>query len=304
MLLHSAAALSTMPRLADRPHTPPYHGLDSVSIVLELLRRPQKKFAVLLLCCLLPLTGCATPPADPAARAEFDQTNDPLEPLNRKIFDFNQFLNRILLRPVATAYRDVVPEFGRNAIRHFLDNLGEPVVFANNVMQGEFHRAGETAGRFALNSTVGVGGIFDPATPTGLDRQSGDFGQTLYHYGVPDGPYLMLPILGPSNPRDGIGMAVDSFIDPFGYLANAYGARNSATIGRFAGGGIDELSRNLDTLDELQRDSIDFYASLRSLYRQHRAAELRHGAPAPIPGLESLYQDPAQVSQSPPISAQ
>lgn len=275
-----------------------------VSIVLEVIRRPRN-CAILLLCGLFALTACATPPTDPAARAEYDQTNDPFEPLNRKIFDFNQFLNRILLKPVATVYRDVVPEFGRNFIRHFLDNLGEPVVFANDMMQGEFRRAGVTAGRFVINSSVGLGGILDPATPTGLEKQTGDFGQTLYSWGIPDGPYLMLPILGPSNPRDGIGMGVDGFIDPFGYLAADYGARNSSTIGRFSAAGIDELSRNMDQLDEMQRDSIDFYASLRSLYRQHRASELRHGAPVPVPGLESLYDDPAkeksaaQVSQNP-----
>jgi phospholipid-binding lipoprotein MlaA len=275
-----------------------------VSIVLEVIRRP-KDCAILLLCGFLALTACATPPTDPAARAEYDQTNDPFEPLNRKIFDFNQFLNRILLKPVATAYRDVVPEFGRNFIRHFLDNLDEPVIFANDVMQGEIRRAGVTAGRFVINSSVGLGGILDPATPTGLEKQSGDFGQTLYSWGIPDGPYLMLPILGPSNPRDGIGMGVDGFIDPFGYLAANYGARTPYTVGRMVIGGIDELSRNLDTLEGLQRDSIDFYASLRSLYRQHRASELRHGAPAAVPGLESLYDDPekqkstARISENP-----
>src|SRR5665213_2058397 len=104
MLLHSARALSTMPRLSHCLDTPSAHGMDLVSIVLEIFCRP-KKCAILLLCGLLPLAACATPPTDPAARAEFDQTNDPLEPLNREIFDFNQFLNRVLLKPVAIAYR-------------------------------------------------------------------------------------------------------------------------------------------------------------------------------------------------------
>lgn len=305
MLLHSTSALSTIARLTSRSDTLPVSRTDLVSIVLEIIRRP-KKSAIVLLFGVLPLLACATPPTDPTALAEFEQTNDPLEPLNRDIFDFNQFLNRILLKPVAIAYRDVVPEFGRDFIRHFLDNLGEPVIFANNLMQGEFERAGETGGRFMMNSTFGLGGILDPATPTGLARQSGDFGQTLYTWGVPDGPYLVLPILGPSNPRDAIGMAVDGYMDPFGYLADDYGVRTSVTIGRYVTAGVDELSRNLDMLDELQRDSIDFYASMRSLFRQHRASELRHGAPAPVPGLEGLYQEPgdgksgtAQVSQDP-----
>ena len=243
------------------------------------------------------LAACATPPSDPAALADFKATNDPLEPMNRGIFDFNQFLDRILIRPAAQTYRFVFPEFSRDAVRHFLDNLGEPVIFANNVLQGEWKLAHNTAARFFVNSTFGLGGVIDLASLTELPRQSGDFGQTLYVWGVSDGPYLVLPILGPSNPRDTSGMVVDGFADPWGYLADAYGAATVATIGRFAAKGIDERARNIETLDELQRNAIDFYAQLRSLSRQHRASELRHGRPAPMPNLDSLV-DPAKVEDA------
>lgn len=233
------------------------------------------------------IASCATPPKNPAALAEFKATNDPLEPMNRRIFAFNEFLDRYLIKPVAQGYRTIVPAFGRNAIQHFLGNLNEPVIFANDMMQGEFKVANVTAARFLINSTFGLGGLLDVASGSGLERQSGDFGQTLYSWGVPSGPYLVLPIFGPSNPRDGFGMAVDGVMDPFGYLAGDYGASNSATIGRMAGQGVDTRSRNIETLDDLQRNAIDFYAEIRSLYRQHRASELRHGRPGPLPNFNS-----------------
>jgi phospholipid-binding lipoprotein MlaA len=238
------------------------------------------------------VAACATPPTDPAARAEFEATNDPLEPMNREIFDFNLFLDRILIKPVSQGYRTVVPEFGRNAIRHFLNNLGEPVIFANDMMQGEWKAAHDTVGRFLINSTFGIAGTVDIAGQTGLERQSGDFGQTLFSWGIPSGPYLVLPIFGPSDPRDAVGMGVDGVMDPWGYLAGAYGAANSATIGRTAASGVDLRSRNIETLDDLQRNAIDFYAEIRSLYRQHRASELRHGRPVPMPSLDSLDSEP------------
>ena len=250
---------------------------------------------------MLALSACATPPKDPAARADFEATNDPLEPMNREIFDFNRFLDRILIKPVAQGYRTVLPQFSRDAIRHFLNNLGEPVIFANDVMQGEFKSAHDTFARFLINSTFGVGGLRDLAGETGLDRQSGDFGQTLYTWGAPDGPYLVLPIFGPSNPRDAVGMGIDGVMDPFGYLAGAYGAANSATIARFAASGVDLRSRNIETLDDLERNAIDFYAQIRSLSRQHRADELRHGRPGPMPNLDTSEYPPSSAVAAAPV---
>jgi phospholipid-binding lipoprotein MlaA len=253
---------------------------------------------VVLLTATLALGACATAPTEPAARAEFEKTNDPLEPMNREIFDFNLFIDRIALKPIAQGYVFIVPEGGRDSIRHFLDNLGEPIVFANNLLQGEFKRAHDTLARFLMNSTFGVGGIVDLATRAGLEKQSGDFGQTLYSWGVDDGPYLVLPILGPSNPRDAVGYGVDAYADPWGHLASNY-HRWYLSLVRGAVDGIDMRARNLDTFDELQRNAIDFYAELRSLFRQHRAVELRHGESAPIPDLDTLYREAPQVSQGP-----
>ena len=241
---------------------------------------------------VLAVSACATPPSDPVARAEFDKTNDPLEPMNRKILDFNLFLDRILIKPVAQGYRWIVPEYGRNRLRNFLDNLNEPVIFINDTLQGELSRANTTAGRFLFNSTFGIGGLWDRASQIGMEKQSGDFGQTLYAWGVPDGPYLVLPILGPSNPRDAVGLAVDSYMDPFYWaLTVHYGATNSGLY-RWIATGIDERSRNIESFDEIQKNAIDLYAQIRSLWRQHRASELRHGEPAP-PEDQELYTDPA-----------
>ena len=254
--------------------------------------------AALLALTLFALGACATPPADPAARAEFEKTNDPFEPLKRKIIQFNQFVDRVALKPVAKAYVAVIPQVGRDAIRNFLDNLNLPIIFGNTLLQGQFKRAHDTFARFLTNTTLGLGGFIDIATKAGVPNHTGDFGQTLYSWGVPDGPYLVLPIFGPSDPRDAVGMGVDGFADPWNRMATNYHYWYMGLI-RGAVDGIDLRARNLQTIDELQRNAIDFYAELRSLWRQHRASELRHGEPAPIPELDSLYRDPApqQASQ-------
>jgi phospholipid-binding lipoprotein MlaA len=254
--------------------------------------------AGLLLAALL--AACATPPSDPAARAAFEQNNDPLEPLNRKTLDANLFLDRILLKPVTKVYIAVVPEAGRDALQRALDNMKEPVVVINNALQARPKGAGIAAGRFVINSTLGVAGLFDIAAKWGLDKQSGDFGQTLFVWGLPEGPYLIVPILGPSSPRDVIGMAGDNYLDPFSYLASAE-SLDDISISRFVVGGIDQRARVIDVLDDLQKNSLDFYAQLRSLSQQHRAAELRHGKAAE-PG-PSFYQDPGKPPEAAPPPA-
>lgn len=261
----------------------------------EMSCRPRELKLALLLAVALTAGACATPPTDPVARAEFDKTNDPLEPMNRKILDFNLFLDRILIKPAALTYRTIVPQYPRDRVRNFLDNLGEPVIFVNDSLQGEFDRAHTTFARFLFNTTFGIGGLWDQASKIGLEKQTGDFGQTLYSWGVPDGPYLVLPILGPSNPRDAIGFVVDSYIDPFKYVAANNGARN-AGLYRWVATGVDERARNIESFDEVQKNALDLYAQLRSLWRQHRASELRHGEPAPLED-EELYEDPGAKKQ-------
>jgi len=243
------------------------------------------------LACGALLGGCATVPRDPAARAEFKAQHDPLEPLNRRIFAFNLFVDRKALKPIAKGYVKAVPEVVRDGLRHLLDNLKEPVVLANNLLQGRFKGAGIAGARFLVNLTAGPLGLRDVAARAGLARQSGDFGQTLYAWGVHDGPYLVFPFLGPSNPRDFLGLAADVTIDPFRSVARRQNWPTMVTTSREVVSGVDERSRNLESLDEMQRQSIDFYAAMRSFFRQNRATELRHGEAPPAPAAD-FYEDP------------
>lgn len=236
----------------------------------------------LLFVCAGLLAACATPPSDPAARAAFEEANDPLEPMNRAIFDVNMTIDKAVLKPVAVGYRDVVHSDIRNSIRNFFNNVASPVIFINDVLQGEASRASDTAVRFFVNSTAGMLGFFDVAAEYGLERHSEDFGQTLAVWGVDDGPYIMLPLYGPSNVRDTVGRVASSFMNPFTYWAS----NNDLTLVRLGTSiidGIDKRSRHIDDLDDIEKNALDFYATLRSLYRQNRRSEILNGDVTDIP---------------------
>jgi len=241
------------------------------------------RFAALAV-LLVSVAACATPPADPAARAEFERTNDPLEPMNRRIFAFNLYLDDNIAKPVATAYRDNVPKFVRDRFRDFYDNFTSPVTFVNDVLQLETGRAAETATRFWVNSLFGMAGFFDVAGQYGLKKHKEDFGQTLAVWGVGEGPYLMVPFLGPSNPRDLSGRVVDSFSNPISYFLPPVGAWLEI-VGSVIDA-VDARAGLLDPMDELRRTSLDFYAAARSLYRQSRESEISNGKVkrVPLPG--------------------
>jgi phospholipid-binding lipoprotein MlaA len=226
--------------------------------------------AAIALCLLL--SGCAG-----MRMTDTGDVYDPLEKENRALFGVTLQLDRAIIRPVAVGYRSVLPMVVRDSIRNFINNLDSPVVFANDVLQGDVDRAGTTLLRLGVNTTIGIGGLFDPATRLGYARHSGDFGLTLATYGVGEGAYLFIPILGPSNVRDLTGYGVDFLFDPFTYFPlreNFYWQ-----TGRQALDDIDLRARNIETLDEVEKTSLDFYASLRSLYHQERESQIRHGAP-------------------------
>jgi phospholipid-binding lipoprotein MlaA len=252
------------------------------------------KNSALALVFSLSLAACATAPEDPVQRAEYEALNDPLEPLNRQVFNFNQFIDKLLLRPMAEIYSLVLPEDVRASIAGILTNMGEPVRFANNLMQGDVTRASTTLGRFVVNTTAGVGGSFDIAGDyLDMPVQNADFGQTLYVWGVEDaGPYLVLPLLGPSNPRDAVGFGVDSMLDPWGYViqaADGRGGANRYTASSLSATMLDKRSGALEALDDLEKNSIDFYAQMRSITRQYRAKQLRpEGAVEDMPAFEEI----------------
>lgn len=227
---------------------------------------------------LLVTSGCAKrPPAsDPQALAAYIEANDPLEPMNRAIFSFNQGFDKILLEPAARFYRQFGPPDIRDGISNFVSNWREPVTFVNDILQGEASRAGTTLSRFLINSTFGLLGILDTATYWGIEHHSEDFGETFAVWGAGEGFYLMLPILGPSNARDFTGFAVDFFFDPVSLWLSHEGW-TYVRYGRLALRGLIYREENLETLDDLGKSSTDFYATLRSAYRQNRNYQINNG---------------------------
>jgi phospholipid-binding lipoprotein MlaA len=231
--------------------------------------------ALLLGCC-----GCAGAPGNPATAEEADTDNDPAEPVNRAIFNANLAADHAVVRPVAEAYAEYVPQGVRTGIHNVVQNLKEPSVAVNDLLQGNVKRAWESVQRLAVNTTVGGVGVVDMAAKWGLPPHKADFGQTLGVWGVGEGPFVELPLLGPSNPRDAVGAVVDMALNPLTFVGGA-----PATYASAASSGanlVDTRAQHLKDLDELERNSLDYYASLRSVYRQHRDAEIA-AAKAPEP---------------------
>jgi len=233
------------------------------------------------------LDGCATRPADPQELAYYQERNDPFEPMNRVVFQFNEVVDKVVLRPVSIGYRAVVPSGIRWGIHNFLDNLTKPLTIANALLQGEGVIARDATGRFMTNTILGLGGFIDIASDAGIPQQDEDFGQTLAVWGVAPGPYVVLPLLGPSNLRDAVGRGTDSLTDPFGRMG-PQDYRDEALLARWTLDAVDWRSANIETIDEVRRNSLDFYATARSAYRQRRANEIANGRGGPGDGLDGL----------------
>ncbi len=244
----------------------------------------------LALAALLACAACAGshPPADPA-EAE-DAPNDPAEPVNRTVFRGNQYLDRHVLRPVASAYHDHVPEPARNGIHNFVTNLTEPRVLVNDLLQGNVTRAWNTAERFVINSTIGGAGFVDLAGSWDLPHHEADFGQTLGVWGVGPGPAVELPLLGPSNLRDTVGRALGFATNPLVFIPGAAMAGISAAAR--PAGAVDGRERLLPATDALEAGSLDYYAALRSANEQRRARLVEEGRAGlvthrePVPSVE------------------
>jgi phospholipid-binding lipoprotein MlaA len=218
---------------------------------------------------------------DPLLDEDFDEdlnikeAHDPLEGMNRTFFRFNRWLDEIFWRPVTEGYRKVVPEEGRQAVRRAFLNFGSAPIFVNDLLQLRFDDAGETLGRFFLNSTVGMAGLFDAGVEAGWKYHDSDFGETLALYGVPRGPYLVIPVFGPTSIRDGTGDVVDRLFEPLTYIFGIGLLGSSIQVMVGTGTGITTYEAHADELDQLEESSIDFYAALRSVYLQNRDAEVR-----------------------------
>jgi phospholipid-binding lipoprotein MlaA len=239
----------------------------------------QSAIKTVLVALSLMLAGCATSQS-PGGEDDQYAVHDPLEPVNRGIFTFNVAADDYIIRPVAQAYHDYVPEVIRTGVHSFLTILRSPVILFNDAIQGQGKLAGDTFARLWVNTILGLGGIMDVASDIGIPFHDADFGQTLGVWGLPAGPYLVLPILGPSDVRDGIGLVADNYADPFNGIMRKQGDDGTyVLIGRTIVNGLDLRSRNLDILDRIRSTSLDYYATIRSLYQQHREALVNHEQP-------------------------
>lgn len=235
---------------------------------------------------IAPVQEAALPQAEPSP------SSDPWEGFNRSMFGVHRAVDTAVLEPVARGYRAATPRPLRTGVLNFLRNLKSPVILANDVLQGEFGRAGTTAGRFAINSTIGVVGLFDPATSMGLERHEEDFGQTLAVWGVPSGPYLFVPLVGPTNIRDGAGRIVDIAFDPLTWAE--FDSVDTVRAARTVTAGIAAREVLLDPIDALEAQGGDLYISYRSAYEVAREAAIQNGRTdvQDLPEFDEIDENP------------
>jgi len=233
----------------------------------------MRKLIIGLFCCLFLLGGCATRPTDPDELVIYQQNNDPLEPMNRGIFAFNQKAEAYVFEPAVKGYRAVVPSPVRTGFDNFLANLRQPIYFVNAVLQGDMKAAATITGRFTVNSLLGFFGLFDTASKLDIPVVKRDFGQTLAVWGVKDsGPYLMLPLLGPTTLRDAVGLGVDTVGDPVDWII--YNQNAWLSYARTGAGAFLKYENMHDLTDSMEKGSTDYYATMRSMYQQNRQKEV------------------------------
>jgi len=252
--------------------------------------------AAFALAAALALGGCATAPAGGAAPTQASKV-DPWENFNRKIFTFNEALDDAIVKPVATAYRDVVPELVRDGIENVLGNIYDVRSVLNHFLQGKLQSGLEMGMRVLTNTFFGLGGLLDPASEMGLTRQWEDFGQTLGRWGVPDGPYVVVPLFGPSTMRDTVGLVLDREFSP--------AAIPQTDSGRYATFGVEAISlraRFLDTTQLLEEISLDKYSFIRDGYLSRRRDALFDGAP-PLEDFGDDWDDEPETPAAPAAPA-
>lgn len=226
-----------------------------------------------------------------------EPTPDPFEPFNRAMFAVHEAVDKAALEPLARGYEAITPGPVREGVGNALDNLKAPVILANDILQLEPKRAATTTMRFIVNSTLGLGGLFDVAHEMGLEKHDEDFGQTLAKYGVSSGPYLFVPVLGPTTLRDGIGRGVDAALDPLN--SNDYRNDDQIRTSRGVLTGLQTRADILGAVDELRAES-DPYLTIRGTYLLLRDSEIRNGK-AELPDVPDLPPLPPSEAESPPL---
>ena len=255
--------------------------------------------AILAGLAVAPAAWAAPSDTGPSSAASGHAPGDPYERANRVGYAVHQVLDRLLLRPAALTYKALIPGPMRTGVRHVLDNLDEPVVVLNDLFQGHPGNAGRTTVRFAVNSTLGVLGIFDVAGKTGLPHRDNSFAFTLGRHHVKPGPFLFIPLLGPTTVRDLFGGAVDGVLDPFHWIHYRY--RNPITVARAVVGGLDLRANADDDLKALTESATDPYATLRSVYLQNQQSQIDGGDTTSLPALPD-FDEPAAPSLKPDAS--
>ena len=240
----------------------------------------------------------ASPKTDVEAYAQRQHNNDPLEPVNRQIFSFNTALDKALIRPVVIGYKDHVPSPVRRSISSVLDNANGPYILLNDILQGKPRRAGLTLSRFLINTTIGLGGLFDPAAKWGLEPHEEDLGQTMAVWGVPEGSYLVLPLFGPSSIRDAAGIIGEVFADPISIAVDETSFARIGdsdlsyfTVSRTVLGAFDYRVEIHEAVEDIY-GAPDPYVRGRSWYRQFSRFEITDGAVEVSEEEEELFEDP------------
>jgi phospholipid-binding lipoprotein MlaA len=252
---------------------------------------------------MLVLAGCAAKPnpSDADAVADYNEANDPLEPTNRVFYAINNGLDTVLVRPLAVAYRYAVPQVVRDHTHNVLDNIGAPVTLFDDILQAKPRRAGDSLMRFVVNSTFGVAGVFDVATGWGWPEHDSDGGMTLAMWGLPEGPFLFLPVLGPTNPRDAAGFGGDVALDPTTWIGHGT-IVTALSYTRYGLSAVDARERVLDDIDKIKAQALDPYATFRSLARQHRKSQLEDASQDEPHTIPAWFPQRAVPSGSTPPS--
>lgn len=227
-----------------------------------------KKLSLGILCTSLSLLASC---ASGSVTADSHDQNDPFEGFNRAMFKFNDTLDKYVLVPVAKGYRAITTQDIRDRVNSAFYNLEEPVSAVNQVLQGEFKQSAVSLGRFVVNSTLGLAGTFDVASGWGMKAQKDNFDRTMASWCVDDGPYLVLPFIGPSTPRAAVGRVADMFMSPVYWYTNQYEDGEYAYLGYNAAKLVAWRENALSLTEDLERNSVDFYTTMRSAYMQNRS---------------------------------
>ena len=231
--------------------------------------------ALFALCLLAPQVLCAETERISEEGSEQHAMGDPLEPFNSAMFTFNQKLDDYFIHPVASGYAKVVPEPARKCVGRFFDNVQVLPRFANNLFQLRFKQAGTEVARFGINSTIGLAGFFDPASELfGLEQHNNDFGLTIRYYGIPTGPYVMLPFFGPSTVGDTIGLVADGAMNPMSYLL-PWWITITADTGEQVVEAVNYRSLHMNQFEEADRYAIDLYGAVQDAYLQTRDHQVK-----------------------------